>query len=41
MKNKRKFGWNEFWKNCNEALSLISIILSILSCGIAVFALLH
>ena len=41
MENKKKVDWHEVWKNCNEAMPVISVVLSILSCGIAVFALLH
>lgn len=31
MKNKRKFGWNEFWKVFVAASSFIGMVFSILS----------
>lgn len=39
--NKKKVDWKEVWRKNKELLSAISVILSILSCGIAVFALLN
>lgn len=41
MEDKKKSGGNEFWKSLDKAISVISAVLSIFACAIAIFPLHH